>query len=157
MFEILCLACIKLSAVFFYRRLFCGKGSTRHDWFNVVTLVTVGILTLWLIVFEFLAGFECGANIASLWDGNYLRDCSITFPFLYGEAVSDFLLDVWILILPIPRIMQLHASTEKKLGIIGVFMLGLVGIGASIARMVEYIIVETGGPLLYLYGDTEGA
>ncbi|PSR82548.1 hypothetical protein BD289DRAFT_488118 [Coniella lustricola] len=156
-FELLCLACIKLSAVFFYRRIFTSTYSVtgKKQWFNVISTVTIVVIILWLITFEFLAGFECGTDIASLWNGNYLKNCTITFPFLYGEAVSDFLLDVWILALPIPSVLQLHTSVRRKLEIGGMFLLGYIGLGASIARMVEYIVVENGGALLYLYGDTD--
>lgn len=35
------------------------------------------------------------------------------------------------------------------------FMLALVGLGASIARMVQYIKIELGGPDYLLYTDNE--
>ncbi|KAF2156106.1 hypothetical protein K461DRAFT_275197 [Myriangium duriaei CBS 260.36] len=47
--------------------------------------------------FQFLTGFQCGTHFSALWDGTYLKYCTISFPFLYGLVISDFLLDVWIL------------------------------------------------------------
>ncbi|KAK8062537.1 hypothetical protein PG997_014634 [Apiospora hydei] len=53
--------------------------------------------------FQFLAGFQCGTHFSALYDGTYDQYYTISFPFAYGLATSDFLLDVWILVLPIPR------------------------------------------------------
>ena len=97
-----CLACTKLSALFFYRRIFCING--RRGWFHWTTFTTIVAVILWLVAFQFLTGFQCGTSLAPYWDGQYLKYCTISFPFLYGLAISDFLLDVWILVLPIPMV-----------------------------------------------------
>lgn len=148
------LACIKLSALCFYRRIFCVGG--KNDWFNIASIITIMIVVIWLVVFQFLTGFQCGTHFSALWNGTYTEYCTISFPFLYGLAVSDFLLDIWILALPIPRIIQLHATMRKKLAIIGVFLLAFVGLAASITRMVNYIAIEDGGSLYFIYHDEEG-
>ncbi|KAI7778903.1 hypothetical protein LA080_001508 [Diaporthe eres] len=148
------LACIKLSALFFYRIIFYVG---LHQWFDIANTVTIIVVVVWLVVFQFLTGFQCGTHFSALWDGSYLQYCTVSFPFLYGLAVSDFLLDVWILALPIPRIMQLHTSASKKLGIVVVFLLVFIGLGASIARMVEYIKIENGGSHYFIHHDEEEA
>lgn len=99
------LACIKISAVFFYRRIFCVSGNKTG--FSIVTLATVTILLLWLMTFLFLTGFQCGSHFSALWNGTYLQYCTISFPFLYGLVISDLLLDVWILALPVPQVSHL--------------------------------------------------
>ncbi|KAF3064780.1 hypothetical protein GL218_01902 [Daldinia childiae] len=147
------LACVKLSALFFYRRIFCAGG--KQTTFGAVTWVTIAVVVLWLLVFQFLTGFQCGTHFSALWDGSYVQYCTTSFPFLYGLVISDFLLDVWILILPIPDILHLHTTLQRKLFIIGVFLLAFVGLGASIARMVQYIKIELGGPDYLLYTDHE--
>ncbi|KAI0116824.1 hypothetical protein F4814DRAFT_414078 [Daldinia grandis] len=147
------LACVKLSALFFYRRIFCAGG--KWTTFGTVTWVTIVVVILWLLIFQFLTGFQCGTHFSALWDGSYVQYCTISFPFLYGLVISDFLLDVWILVLPIPDILHLHTTLRRKLSIIGVFLLAFVGLGASIARMVQYIKIELGGPDYLLYTDHE--
>lgn len=142
------LACTKMSALFFYRRVFCSVPYSKA--FNIITIVSIVIVGCWLIAFEILSGLQCGTHFSALWNGNYEKYCTISFSQLYGLAISDFLLDVWILVLPIPVILSLHLSLAKKLSIIGIFMLAFVGLGACIARMVQYIEVETGGdPALF--------
>ncbi|KAI1397200.1 hypothetical protein F4819DRAFT_499670 [Hypoxylon fuscum] len=87
------LACVKLSALFFYRRIFLN--GEKRTMFGTTTWATIVVVILWLLY------------------------CTISFPFLYGLVISDFLLDVWILALPIPSILRLHTTLQKKLSIIG--------------------------------------
>ncbi|MCJ1432699.1 hypothetical protein MMC27_002056 [Xylographa pallens] len=146
------LAFTKLSALFFYRRIFCVGNYMRY--FNLATIFSIVTVGFWLVTFEFLAGFECGTHFAALWDGAYAQYCTLSFPYLYGLAVSDFLLDIWILALPIPVILRLHTNRTRKLSVTGLFLLAFIGLGASIARMVLVITVENRGAS-YLFGDQE--
>lgn len=111
------IAFIKLSALFFYRRVLCVSGIS--NWFDIATKISIAIIILWLVVFEFLAGFQCGTHLDALWDGTYLQYCTISFPWLYGLTVSDVLLDVWILALPIPLVcnqnVKFHWLTNSRL------------------------------------------
>ncbi|MCJ1289394.1 hypothetical protein MMC34_000926 [Xylographa carneopallida] len=162
----------KLSALFFYRRVFCVG---HYMWYvNFTTITGIVIVSCWLVTFELLAGLECGTHFSALWDGTYAQYCSLSFRYLYGLTVSDFLLDIWILALPIPivrptprsavssdhltaqrlQILRLHATRTKKLSIIGLFLLAFVGLGASIARLVLIITVQNGGAS-YLLSDQE--
>lgn len=147
------LACSKLSALFFYRRIFCVGG--KEHWFDKCIIGTIVTVVLWLVVFQFLTGFQCGTHFSAAWDGNYEKYCTLSFPYLYGFAISDFLLDIWILSLPVPRIMQLNATLSKKLAVLGVFFLTFVGVFASGARMVQYIESERGGPSYFIHHDEE--
>jgi len=143
-FVLLSLALSKLSALFFYRRIFYIGG--QQNWFNIVILGTAVVVVLWLIVFEFLTGFQCGTHFSALWDGTYLTYCTISFPFLYGLALSDFLLDIWILALPIPSVLRLKATWPKKLGVLGIFALSLIGVFASGNRVAQLVQLVNGGP-----------
>lgn len=77
------------------------------------------------------------------------------FSYSYGLAISDFLLDIWILSLPVPRILQLNSTLSKKLAVIGVFLLTFVGVFASGARMVQYIETQRVGPSYFIQHDKE--
>lgn len=150
------LACSKLSALFFYRRIFCvGAGKGKGHWFNRCVIGTIVLVILWLVVVQFLTGFQCGTHFSAAWDGNYEKYCTLSFPYLYGFAISDFLLDIWILALPVPRVLQLNATLSRKLAVLGVFFLTFVGVFASGARMVQYIDAERGGPSYFIHHDEE--
>ncbi|KUI54531.1 hypothetical protein VP1G_01899 [Cytospora mali] len=147
------LACSKLSALFFYRRIFCVGG--KEHWFHKCIIGTIVVVVLWLVVFQFLTSFQCGMHFSAARDGNHEKYCTLSFPYLYGFAISDFLLDIWILSLPVPRVLQLNATFSKKLAILGIFFLTFIGVFASGARMVLYIESERGGPSYFINYDEE--
>ena len=147
-------ACTKLSALFFYRRIFCGKDITG-SWLGIAILALIMTVAIWLVIFQLLTGFQCGTHFSALWDGSYVQYCTISGPFLEGLSISDFLLDVIIIILPIPRILRLNTTSARKLAIISVFMTSLVGLGAACARMVEYVTLVSTGPSYFFNHDQE--
>lgn len=153
MFGTTSLACSKLSALFFYRRIFCTGG--KDQWFHKCIISTVAVVAIWLVVFQFLTGFQCGTHFSAAWNGDYTKYCTISFPYLYGFAISDFLLDIWILLLPVPRVLQLNATFAKKFAVLGVFLLSFVGLFASGGRMVQYINAERGGADYFIHHDEE--
>jgi hypothetical protein len=97
--SLFCLAASKASALFFYKRIFCVSG--RKATFNVIIIVTLILLGIWLVVFEFLIAFQCRGHYSAVWDGTQLKYCTLSYPSLEGSAVSDFLFDIWVLLLPI--------------------------------------------------------
>ena len=101
------LACLNISAIFFHRRIFCVSGNKTY--FSIATLATAMIVALWLVAFLLLTGFQCGSHFSALWNGTYVKYCTVSFPFLYGLVISDFVLDVWILALPVPPVSPLDA------------------------------------------------
>ena len=147
------LACSKLSALFFYKRIFVVGGNALL--LKLAITGTIVVLILWLVVFQLLTGFQCGTHFSALWDGNYLKYCTISFPYLYGFAISDFLLDIWIVALPIPRILSLNMPIPKKLSVLGIFLLTFICVFASAARMAQYVQSEREGPTYFIKHDEE--
>ncbi|KAK8066953.1 hypothetical protein PG997_013700 [Apiospora hydei] len=91
---------VKLSALVFYRRLFCTGSKTTI--LGVLTWITIVVVVLWLLAFELFAGFQCGTGFSELSEGSMPDICTLVLPSSLGLAISDFLLDFWILVLPIP-------------------------------------------------------
>lgn len=98
--SILCAGATKASALFFYQRVFCFQGINRI--FKVVIFSTLAVVLIWVILMEFLAGFQCHTDFPALWEpGEYTKHCTISLPFLLSLSISDVVLNAWILILPI--------------------------------------------------------
>lgn len=103
-FSMATLGCIKLSALFFYHRIFCVGHSSRSV-FRRLILVSVIVIVLWTCAFMILTGLQCGTHFSALWiNADYKKYCHISYPYLLGFAISDFLLDLWIICLPIPQV-----------------------------------------------------
>ena len=105
LFSTTTLGCTKVGAVLFFRRIFCTMA--RKSFFSYLTLITIIVVALWTAAFDILTGLACGTHFSALWTGprDYDRYCRKTsWRFLLSLSVSDFLLDIWILALPLPRV-----------------------------------------------------
>ena len=92
---------IKLSVIYFYRRIFVAGGSR----FNVVTNVATAIVILWTIGFLLVQIFSCRSHFDYNWGP--LADqahCVGGLPFLEGLMISDFITDFLVLFLPFPLV-----------------------------------------------------
>lgn len=78
---------------------------------------------------------RAGEQWTAILDGRAL------IPLLWWETQSalSVLLDLYIFILPLPIIVGLRLSAKQRLSLIAVFSLALMGIGASIASLVERV------------------
>ncbi|KAI0907704.1 hypothetical protein F4823DRAFT_601986 [Ustulina deusta] len=132
---------LKLSILFFYRRIFC-VSKTHKDSFNTITTSMVAIVIVWTLSFGIGAIFLCGARPAYAWAPVALvaEHCTAQLQFLEAYAISDFIVDLFIWSLPIPKIWGLHMPVSKRLSVIAIFLVGILTIGASGARMAIYII-----------------
>ena len=75
-------------------------------------MITLVIISLWTVAYLILPGLQCGVHFSALWTGpiDYLRYCHTGYPFLLSLAISDLLLDIWIICLPLPTASPLTAN-----------------------------------------------
>ena len=107
--DVLAAACngfVKLSALFFYRRIFCAMGASK--WFHRVSIASIVLIALWIIAYLLLPILQCGAHIGVETGKEpykyHEKYCFIQKPYYYSLVISNLVLDVWILLLPIPRV-----------------------------------------------------
>lgn len=98
--QIVTLATIKMSILFFYRRIFRGRT------FDIASWVLIGVVTAWAITFFIAILAACGTSIAANFQtlGALKGECVNTFDILIALAVSDVAVDLAILIMPIPLV-----------------------------------------------------
>lgn len=94
---------IKLSAIAFYYRCFCP---TKRSGFSIVCLVTAVLVLIWTVVFIVLIIFGCGVPLWANWGSPDARiHCPISLTGKHiGLMISDLLIDVFIICLPIPQV-----------------------------------------------------
>ncbi|KAE8548447.1 hypothetical protein EYB25_008825 [Talaromyces marneffei] len=140
---IIAYAFVKLSIVFFYRRLFFVL---RWSAFDIISLACIVIIIIWALTSFFLFLFICQSKIYLQW-GPLPEDqdqCGDFFAVELGLVISDLVTDIIVLTLPMPIIWRLRLHWSHKLRISLVFMLGLVATAASITRMIIFLIVSYG-------------
>jgi hypothetical protein len=104
-FAVLSMGLTKISALFFFKRIFCTGH--KKEVFNYITIGSVIIIVLWMIAFLIMSFFECGTHISAEWTSDAAvaaKYCTHNYPVLEGLAISDFLLDIFVLLLPIPKV-----------------------------------------------------
>ena len=102
------LGLIKLSFIYFYRRVFV-TGAKKRDSFDILTYVAVIIIAAWTIAFLFANIFVCKGSWAALWTNldTLTTQCIKTPKMLLGLAVSDFLTDLMVILLPVHKVSPL--------------------------------------------------
>jgi len=134
-------ALVKLSIMFFYRRLFVVG---RRSWSHIISVAIIIMVICWFFVFQFVFLLSCGIHIAAGagWvspaeeaalcpgNGNHQVEEAMTF--------SDLFLDLIIFFFPFPAIWSLHLDKGRKWALSSVFLVGLLAIVASILRLAYY-------------------
>lgn len=116
------LGVVKISILLFYRRLFMVKS------FKIASAIMITIVAGWAASFTMAMIFQCNppSYFWRLLEEEYPQHCIQVFVMYQGLAVSDLVLDVLVLALPIPVVVSLQLPWKTKIKVIDVFMLGSV-------------------------------
>lgn len=101
--QIPALGLIKLSFMFFYKRIFAkGKGAA----FKATINGFVGLIIIWIIGFFFGYLFVCKAHPSNYWTSLYNEKlyCNNSTQLHLGNAISDLIFDFLIIAFPIPLV-----------------------------------------------------
>lgn len=116
------ITCAKLSILFFYRRIFRGKV------FSAIIWATIMLAVAWGSGYFFTLLFMCTPTSLYVHQGSSTPGvhCVNRKQVYYSLAMSDFLIDIIILIIPWPFIWKLHMPLRHKIAITGIFLLGFL-------------------------------
>ena len=95
-----------MEALFFYRRTF-STGAVGLATFTSTLHLLMAVIFLWKIAMTVMNALQWRSHESALWTTNvdmYLGYCIYAFPFVTGFAISNFLLDLLILILPLRQV-----------------------------------------------------
>ena len=104
---------IKLSVLFFYRRIFL-----RQDTFRIWNDLLIVLTALWGICFFFTFVFLCKGDLIQGHTCASQELASLWF------AITNVIGDVAILAMPYPYIRKLQTSRASKIGLAAIFLLG---------------------------------
>lgn len=112
----------KLSILVFYRRVF-PMAHVSHAWRTCWWVLFV--FSSLMIVMTIPGIFQC-RPIAFFWDRAIPGgQCSVQgVPFFISTSIINILSDFLILVLPLPALVKLQIGKSKKIGLIGLFLLG---------------------------------
>lgn len=110
----------KTSALLFYSRVSHSIMSPPFRWTIRITHVMVAILGLWLF---WALLFQC-VPVESEWNFTLQKHCLVQRSEYIGCCTPDFILDVIILLIPIPLLWKLQMLLKRKLLTLAVFVTG---------------------------------
>jgi hypothetical protein len=94
------LGIIKLSVLSFYRRIFVIEKRNARNGHNLLAC----IISLWIGGFTLTFMFACKGHFSAWWTSAFslMTKCIDTLELLFAFAVTDFVLDAAVILLPIP-------------------------------------------------------
>ncbi|KAI1178908.1 hypothetical protein F4777DRAFT_40152 [Nemania sp. FL0916] len=122
----------KLSILFLYNRIFSVSKTFHH---KVIALIVV-VMGFWIgtVIADLLNCIPLKWTwLNSLDDPRYCFNYNI---FWLVSGIVETVIDIAILALPIPVILQLHLSKSKKYAIFGVFLVGIFVVISGIVKVV---------------------
>lgn len=130
---------VKLSALFFYARIF---QISRN--FKISFWITGALVVIWGIGFNMGSVFHCVPQ-RKIWDPSVKGYCLNRNASYIAAANLNVLVDLVILFLPFPMLRKLHTSLHRKIILGGAFFMGYCVIIVSIARLVTIMELEKSG------------
>ncbi|CAO2647500.1 Nn.00g084220.m01.CDS01 [Neocucurbitaria sp. VM-36] len=169
-------AFIKLSILFQYFRLFAETTSSTHtSQYRIARRLIWSLIvltSLWGLTSFLLALFSC-SPIAKNWNpslagrciGWGTKDPDKFFAMFLGHSVSNMVLDILVLLLPVPFLGMLRLAGKSRAGLITLFILGCLVGAVAIGRIIALSVNRAGTvpvidmsyytPAIYIFGVLE--
>lgn len=111
----------KTSLFLLYYRVFAPNKFLRY-------IITVGIAFCFAVYLANLAVAVnyCAPHPGKAWDLQVLYSCSQIGHYNIISGVANLALDIFMIGLPIPVILRLQLPLKKRLGVLAIFMTGLL-------------------------------
>ncbi|KAF2653493.1 hypothetical protein K491DRAFT_513989 [Lophiostoma macrostomum CBS 122681] len=136
---ILGLGLIKSSILIYYKNIFTIR-SFRYAVYGMLFLVFT-----WTASYFFAHLFMC-TPVTVFIEPYYGNDCIKETPVFLSVAISGTILDFFVLMMPVPMVLNLHLPLKQRLGVLGILMLGAAVVAVSIARVIA--LFEVAGEYL---------
>ena len=126
----------RISALLFYRRIFCVLGRTTA--LRAAIYTSIMVISLWMAAFIILPPLQCGPDLG-VWSASAsvrAAHCRMGNRIIMGFCISDLLIETAVIVMPIPSILRLQTSLKRRLAVLFVFLTAFASLGAVVARLV---------------------
>ncbi|PVI07049.1 hypothetical protein DM02DRAFT_581776 [Periconia macrospinosa] len=122
----------KICVVLLYLRVFTNKRE------RIAAKILIAVILATWVAFNIATMFQC-IPLTFNWDKSIPGGtCFDAVLFSQSSSVPNIVTDVAILVLPIRTVVALKISVGRKVGLIVIFLVGSIGIVASIIRTVVF-------------------
>ncbi|KAE8149087.1 hypothetical protein BDV25DRAFT_141139 [Aspergillus avenaceus] len=127
---------IKCSILLSLKRIFW-----RLRWFRYALCGIAFLTTAWFIGVFFAVLFQC-TPVDKAWLPTKPGHCIDLLAFLWGNSISNNLLDWMILFLPVLPVLRLQMNVSQKVILLGSFAMGSVACIASLVRAIMTATID---------------
>jgi hypothetical protein len=116
----------KSTFILFYRRVLVADTGNLRDWANILVHSSLILVLVWALGLGLTWIFVC-TPIRAFWSfpyGSGEGTCLDTWKLNQATSISDLVLDVLILVVPVPMVWRLHLPVMRKIAVLTVFFLG---------------------------------
>ena len=126
----------RVSALLFYRRIFCVVGRTAA--LRAAIYTNIMVISLWMAAFIILPPLQCGPDLGVWSAPASVRavHCRMGNRIILSFCISDLLIETAVIVMPMPSIFRLQTSLKRRLAVLFVFLTAFVSLGAVVARLV---------------------
>jgi hypothetical protein len=125
------MACAKCAILVLYLRIFQVSRTLRvFIWVGIFVATTAYMVNIPLFT------YYCTPRADENWDLLLLEKCKSNGVTALIQGVIGVALDIYIFVLPLPLISRLSLPRRKKIGILAVFVVGLLGIAGATLSLV---------------------
>lgn len=117
-----CVSLVKIGFLLFYLRIF------PTDRIRLIIKISCIVTICYWLGFLFAFAFQCSpvSYNWTMWDGEHQGTCVKTNAMVVTAAALNIVLDVWVIALPIPKVLKLQASITTKLQVLLMFSIGFL-------------------------------
>ncbi|POS74512.1 integral membrane protein [Diaporthe helianthi] len=119
---------VKWSMLFMLKRIFAIKP------FEIITWIIIGLQAGWLVM-TVLIGFLICRPVQKNWDPTVEGACGNQIAGYTAVSVVNVVVDVLMLLLPLPMVYRLQTKPGYKVGLFAIFSIGIVTIAFSAVRL----------------------
>ncbi|KID82699.1 MFS transporter, FHS family, L-fucose permease [Metarhizium guizhouense ARSEF 977] len=138
------LGLVKSSILIFYKNIFSVRP------FRIAVYVMLGLVAAWTISYFFANLFTC-FPVTALIEPFYSNKCIDAVPMWLSVVVTDLIVDIGILLMPVPMVLRLQLPWRERLGVLGMFSLGATVCAISATRLAT--LGQIGAEFMYHYND----
>lgn len=125
----------KLSLFLLFRKLFSVKRYMR-------ILINFGIVFAFATYMFNIppSTYYCTPRKGQTWRSADIK-CGIALPYTIAQAAFNIIVDIYLLCLPIPIVWRLNLSRKRKIGVLSLFMVGIIGVALGIIGLYYRILL----------------
>ncbi|KAF3766241.1 hypothetical protein M406DRAFT_290634 [Cryphonectria parasitica EP155] len=121
---------VKWSMLFMLKRIF----AVRYFRVRIVTWIIIGMQAAWLLQ-TVLIGFLICQPVQKNWDPTAAGSCGNRIAGYTSVSVVNVVVDVLMLVLPLPMVFNLQVKSGYKVGLFSIFGIGIVTVVFSVVRL----------------------